>query len=174
MKRSQVIKQKYFFILFYAFLAGCAYYPEKDLTTLRNEELFALENLPCESVGQKSVWDTQQHSFLCSIGSFGEMLYTLYESGPNTGKVNQAKFIWKEYQDSSFFPSKKDKVRIVLSRLSDKFAPNDRNLMMAFMSRLNVYTFYTEYLKIKHTATYYTDTPEPYILHRVSLERLTN
>ncbi|MFT7144863.1 MAG: hypothetical protein ACI8QY_000920, partial [bacterium] len=77
---------------------------------------------------------------------------------------------WKEYDDNSFFSKNREDAEIALGRLSDRFALNNRLTMLGFASSLNNYTFYTEYLKIKHTTDYYQNTPEPYHLHKVSFK----
>lgn len=151
-------------------VSACSSIPEHALTTLHEEEVFALKHLPCEAVGVKSPWEKRDYSFLCNMGEWGTINYTFYENEAKDGKVDKAKLMWKEYKRDSFFPTNRESVEIVLGRLSDQFAPNHRMSMIGFASRLNTYTFYTDYVKIKHSTDYYKNTPEPYYLHSVTIE----
>lgn len=144
---------------------------ENKLTTLHEEEVLALKHLPCASVAQKSPWEKKDFSFLCNMGAWGTINYILYpDDDKNDGSVQKAKLMWKEYEHDSFFPSNRESVEIVLGRLADHFAPNDRVTMLSFASDVSHFTFYTDHLKIKHQTEYYKNTPEPYFLHEVWLE----
>jgi len=154
-------------------LVACSTMTERGLTTVHKEELLALKSLPCESVAQKNVWEQKDFAFLCNMGAWGTISYIIYPNKDKIdGSVSKAKLMWKEYRHDGFFPSNRESVEIVLGRLADHFAPNHRVRMLSFASEISNYTFYTDYLKIKHETEYYKNTPEPYFLHEVWLENL--
>lgn len=165
------MKKQFFAVLLMGALGACSSLPEHRLTTLHTEEVMALKHLPCESVAEISVWEKRDFAFLCNMGAWGTISYILYpDDEKKDGTIQKAKLMWKEYEHDSFFPSNRESVEIVLGRLADRFAPNDRMKMLSFANDVSHYTFYTDYLKVKHETEYYNNTPEPYFLHEVWLE----
>ena len=153
---------------FLLLLTACSSLPEKGLTTLHKEEVYALEHLPCASVASKTPWEKRDYSFLCNMGEWGTITYILYpDEEKNDGSIQRAKLMWKEYVSNDFFPSNKQYVESVLNRLATQFAPNHQKRVVGFASTVSPYTFYTDYLKVKHETEYYKNTPEPYFLHKV-------
>lgn len=163
-----MLKRKFIPILLLTIFSGCASMPERDLSSFHKEELFALKNFPCLAVGNDSVWKTGKHSFSCSMGEFNEMTYLVYQ---NEGEVYKTVVVWKDFIDGSFFRTEEGLVENVLGKLSDEYAPNDKERMLDFPNSRNPYTFYTKHLKIKHEVEVFRKGAQAYDLHRISFEK---
>lgn len=166
---------RYLMVLITVLMSACSmHYEESNLSKLQQEEVFALTKLPCIDVGVKNPWNKHDYDFLCNMGKWGSMSYFFYEDKKANGQVDKIKFIWKDYDGHSFFPSNESEVKEILNSLSDRFTPNDRSSMVGFANRLNTYSFSTNFLKVKHSAEYYAHEFEPYFLHVVTLQKLNN